>query len=138
MTEAEKNMERELLGAVDNALKDQGYEKAAPTSLRVAIAAAAEDKGRNTIPMQRPQTLADQVGQMERIEHQIADRLRREMVEANAEADRKVAEAHAHYERQLSEETARLQRERDETVRQAIEGYYTKRNELESLLRRRG
>ena len=85
----------------------------------------------------RPQTLAEQVQQVERITREIDSRLRREMVEANANADRLVAEAHAHYARRVSEETARLQRERDEAIRQAVEDYYSKRNELEGLLRRR-
>ena len=85
----------------------------------------------------RPQTLAEQVQQVERITREIDSRLRREMVEANSNADRLVAEAHAHYARRVSEETARLQRERDEAIRQAVEDYYVKRNELEGLLRRR-
>jgi F0F1-type ATP synthase membrane subunit b/b' len=106
-----------------------------------ALDLAVEDtlKAAEPVPFvnKRPQTLAEQVQQVERIGREISNRLRREMVEANSHADRLVAEAHAHYARQLSEETARLQRERDEAIRQAVEDYYSKRNDLEGLLRRR-
>lgn len=85
----------------------------------------------------RPQTLAEQVQQVERIEREIDSRLRREMIEANNTAERLIAEAKAQYARRVAEETARLQRERDEAVRQAVDDYYTKRNDLEGLLRRR-
>jgi len=85
----------------------------------------------------RPQSLAEQVQQVERIEREISNRLRRESVEAKAAAERLITDANAQYARQLSEETARLQRERDEAIRQAVEGYYTRCNDLEGLLRRR-
>jgi F0F1-type ATP synthase membrane subunit b/b' len=123
-------MERALAAIVD---ADAEVSKTPPP-----MSAAVHVQG-ETVQFQpkRPQTLADQVQQMERIGREISSRLRREMVEANSHADRLVAEANAHYARQLSEETARLQRERDEAIRQAVEDYYTRRNELEGLLRRR-
>ena len=108
-----------------------------PTPLRQAMAAAAERSEPVQFQTKRPQSLAEQVQQVERIEREIDSRLRREMIEANNTAERLIAEAKAQYARRVAEETARLQRERDEAVRQAVDDYYAKRNDLEGLLRRR-
>jgi hypothetical protein len=85
----------------------------------------------------RPQTLADQVQQLERIERQISDRLRRDHVEARCTVERKITDARSHHARTLAEETARIDRERDEMIRQAEEEYHAKVHDLAGLLRRR-
>ena len=85
----------------------------------------------------RPQTIAEQVQQLERIEREIANRLRHDGVAAQCEVERKVTDAHAYYARQLAEETARIERERDEMIRQATDEYHKKLHDLAALLRRR-
>jgi hypothetical protein len=132
-------MEKALVADLDLNLSNELPAKQ-PTSLRQAMA-AVDDAGAAREPVQfqtkRPQSLAEQVQQVERIEREIDSRLRREMIEANNTAERLIAEAKAQYARRVAEETARLQRERDEAVRQAVDDYYAKRNDLEGLLRRR-
>jgi len=134
MTEAERSNMTEMERAL-TAISEADIQVAKiPPPMSAAVHVQGE-----TVQFQpkRPQTIADQVQQMERIEREISNRLRRESVEAKAAAERLITDANAQYARQLSEETARLQRERDEAIRQAVEGYYTRCNDLEGLLRRR-
>lgn len=84
----------------------------------------------------RPETLADQIGRLEKISRDLASRLRRETIDAQCTAERKISEAHARYTRTLSEQTERLERERDEEIRQAIDEYHARTHELAGLLRR--
>jgi hypothetical protein len=115
---------------------------AKPGGLRAAMDMAAQSPG-GTVPLRaapvaaRPQTIAEQVQQLERIELQIDERIRRGGVEAQCEVESKITAAHASHARQLAEETARLGRERDETIRQATDAYHVKLHELAALLRRR-
>jgi len=133
MTEAERSNMTEMERAL-TAISEADIVTRTPPPMSAAVHVQGEPvKFQN----KRPQTLAEQVQQVERIEREIDSRLRREMIEANNTAERLVAEAKAQYARRLAEETDRLKRERDEAIRQAVEGYYTKRNDLEGLLRRR-
>lgn len=61
--------------------------------------------------------LADQLVQMERIEHAIHQRIRTERLAAMADYDRAVVEIRANYERRLSDAIARMQEERDIELR---------------------
>jgi hypothetical protein len=98
-------------------------------------------QGRDPVPLRpaarRPQTIDEQVQQLEQIERQIDARIRRSMIEAKIEAERRITDAHARFDRSLSEETARLMTERDEEVRQATDDCQRKLYELAGLSRRR-
>ena len=133
MTEAERSNMTEMERAL-TAISEADIVTRTPPPMSAAVHVQGEPVQFQT---KRPQSLAEQVQQVERIEREIDSRLRREMIEANNTAERLVAEAKAQYARRLAEETDRLKRERDEAIRQAVEGYYTKRNDLEGLLRRR-
>jgi hypothetical protein len=112
------------------------------TEMEKALAAVVDagvNEQREPVPFasKRPQTLGDQVQQLERIQREVVNRLRREGIEIQAAAERRITEAHARFARSLSEETARLERERDEEIRQATDEYHVRLHELSGLLRRR-
>ena len=85
----------------------------------------------------RPQPLSEQVNQLETIQRQIADRIRRAGVDARCVAENKITEAHARHARLMADETARIDRERDDTIAQATEDYHNRLHELATLLRKR-
>jgi hypothetical protein len=130
-------MERELAIAIDDGLKEDGANAVFPPLVAPVANGAKHDPVPLRAAVPRPQTIADQVQQLERIEREIANRLRHEGVAAQCDVERKVTDAHAFYARQLAEETARIERERDEMIRQATDEYHKKLHDLAALLRRR-
>jgi hypothetical protein len=129
-------MEKALVAELDSELASEGH--LAQSALKQAMA-AVDDATAQTLAFRskRPQTLAEQIQQLTRIERQLTDRLRHEGVEARITAERKISEAMAHHARTLAEETARIDRDRDEMIRQATDEYHNTLHDLAGLARRR-
>jgi 23S rRNA maturation-related 3'-5' exoribonuclease YhaM len=85
----------------------------------------------------RPATIGEQMSVLQRAEYDLLNRIRREMVDAKAAADRTISDAHSDFERGLSEETARLSRQRDDAILEAQDACHQRLHELTALLRRR-
>jgi len=114
-------MTNEMEKAVDDSLAAEGYKQ------------TQEPVKLNT----RQATVVEQMGQLEKAESHLRERIRRELVEAKIATDRIISEAHAEYERGVSDMVARLQQQRETTILEAKEAYHNKLHQYSELLRRR-
>jgi hypothetical protein len=89
------------------------------------------------VPRTEP-SLPDQIAQLERIDRQIAEKIRRERLNIKNEYDRLWVETNNSFAARISEEVSKLEKARDTELLALTETTSHKLHELEQLARRWG
>ena len=107
--------------------------------LEHGIVASLETGNGSSSKVQRlEQPLPDQIAQLNRIHHAVADKIRREGLALRNNYERQAFDIRSAYASRISEEVSKLERSRDAELLALTEETSQKLHDLEQLARRQG